>query len=259
MLRILFLFFLLCYGSACSYTDRLPELPDEPVSTAERKALQAQYLMQVSRPRSYKILYAVRQSNPVASYRYATIFNAPNQFRLEILPSTGFYSLGLYLQNNDQALYIDQGERKVITAVSPAILFEGLFGLPLPPEDLPMILLGQLPGRVLSDVDFNWYHISEKNLGIATASLAEYWEIDRHLGRLKRVQLRDAVTGRLFVEVTFEYQESKPEFPSSIGLEAPLADFSMNLIPVSQKMNVPVKQELFFPIIPDQFIRESIE
>lgn len=259
MLRILSLIFLLWYGSACSYTDRLPELPDDPVTEAERKALQSQYLMQVDRPRSFKILYAVRQSNPVASYRYATVYSAPDQFRLEILPSTGFYSLGLYLQNNDRALFIDQGERKVITAVSAAALFEKLFGLPLPPEDLPMILLGQLPARVLSTADFHWYTISDKKLGITTDSLDEYWEIDRHTGVLQRVQLRDSVTGRLFVEVTFEYADSRQVFPSRIGLDAPLADFTMILTPVNQKINETVKQELFTPAIPESFVREYIE
>ena len=242
---------------ACSYSDRMPDLPTHEMPRKEVAALQSWYLQQVVPLRSFKNLYSVRQDNPKTSYRYAVVFDAPNAFRLEMFPDTGFYSLGLFILNGKRVLFLDESAKKGVVSDDARLVFKDLFGIPVSPADLPYILAGQIPGRFFEDESLKFYRLNGGDIGIVHPAFAEYWEFSAETGQLRKVQLRDSISERFLAEITLsETIAEGAELPESLVIEIPLADTTVTLQLAKSKLNIPIQSELFTPGVPEHFEME---
>lgn len=244
---------------ACSYTDRIPELPEKSLGESEVAGVKSWYLQTVSAPRSFKNLYRVRQDSPKTSYRYAAVYKAPDSFRLEMFPDAGFYSLGLFVADKGRTVFIDQNEKKALLGSDTREFFQEVFGLPVAGGDLPSILTGQLPARLVSDPVYSWYRLPDGNLAVTNESLTEYWELSASSGLLKRVQLRDSVRERLLVEIQYTQYGTIDGIlmPIACTLEVPLAGVTLELARLQGVVNKKVASHLFTPEVPSSYSIEQ--
>lgn len=239
---------------ACSFTDRMPELPDQTMSAEQRDQLQERFSEARPALASLKALYIVRQVDPRITYRYAFVFDMPARARVEVLPAQGFFALSLFASDGAEARLLDPAAKVAYRSNEPRALFEDQFGLPLDILNIPYVLSGRLPPAVLTDSNFSWYLLASGEIGLANADMTEYWQVRSQDGTLTRLQIRSS-SGRLYADIvpsgTMQFEEHV--IPAFIKLDVPLAEQEFELVPQMVKFNEPVREALFAPAIPPSY------
>lgn len=88
----------------------------------------------------------LRRGSEAVSFRYAIAHKAPDSFRVDILPPTGAFTVGLFVFHEGRAVWLDSTERRYIEVSGESDLFERFIGLPgITRPVVEGLLLGVVP------------------------------------------------------------------------------------------------------------------
>ncbi len=88
----------------------------------------------------------LRRGSEAVSFRYAIVRKAPDSFRVDILPPTGAFTVGLFVFHEGRAIWLDSTEKRYIEVSGEGDLFERFIGLPgITRPVVEGLLLGVVP------------------------------------------------------------------------------------------------------------------
>lgn len=225
-----------------------------------RDALQSRLLENAAQLEFYKALYRVQPSPPEPAFRYAVVFEQPQRLRVEILPNQGFYSLGLFVAEQQNALFIDPSEKKVAISNNPRKLLRRYFALPFAPEEIALILTGRVPMDVLSNSKTGWYDSRKDTAVIRSADETQYFEVRLADGLLHTLQIRDSIIGkvRLSMEIDSYKEVEGVLVADGIRFDVPDEDMQIAVQAKTFKMQRGT-DSLFNPTVPAGFRIDKYE
>lgn len=185
-----------------------------PLGTPQGEARSREICEQVmsgrSAPTSLRVLAdaAVKHGSDTVSFRYAIVRQAPDSFRVDVLPPAGTfaYTIGLFVFHNGQALWLDAVEKKYMEARGEEELFERFIGLPgITRQVVEGLLEGTVPELRCASV-----HVFEQATGDTllvdpTSKLA--WRVLKRTTKVMEVEVLDSRGERITVKGAVEYAE----------------------------------------------------
>jgi hypothetical protein len=152
----------------------------------------------------------LRRGSESVSFRYAIVHRAPESFRVDVLPPTGAFTVGLFVFHKGKALWLDSGEKRYIEADGESDLFERFIGLPgitrpvvegllygvIPPLDCARVRVYEQAGGDVLLVD------SQSHVG---------WSLMQRTPRVREVSVLNDSDDKIVVQGRIEYSpEGKP-------------------------------------------------
>jgi outer membrane lipoprotein-sorting protein len=192
--------------------------------------------------------------------RHAFLFKKPSQLRLETFPTNANYSLNLLIANPGKVTLVEPSEHMATIASSGANLIRKSFYIPADEKDLISFLCGRISEGMLQATLDDEKHRMLVNEESSTITLIKgdfdyYWELDAETLLLKRALLRNRITDRFELAITYEaYADIEGgKVPEIIKLEMPTESLVATFALRSQKMNLELPDSLFQVRIPGTY------
>ena len=239
-----------------SCSQRAKQLPiGEALNESEKSKILTTLLTARDAVQSYRALYRVvlYEGETRTIMRYALLAEPRGNLRLDILPISGVYTLGLFTVVDGKALALDPGNKRSFRSEDSGRAIRLSTGLGVSAPELLAIALGTLP------VGVNTQSVSlEKSHGAlvlkATEGLQE-WNIDPIDLHIKRVELRRRE--KQPPVATVEYQsfikDGGINLPQTFVISKPRDNSRVELTLISHTLNVAIPAEKFMLVVPDDY------
>lgn len=138
--------FFLMFCASCAKRTPLMQPEGHRLSADEAQQTAAVLSQRGERLVSVKALYRteIEYGGKRQSLRHAFLYQEPDMLRVEVLPRTGTYNLGLFLAHGGRAQFVDQQSQEIRESHSAKDLMAEHFGLELSTSGLITILLGMV-------------------------------------------------------------------------------------------------------------------
>ncbi len=153
----------------------------------------------------------LRRGSEAVSFRYAIVHKAPDSFRVDILPPTGAFTLGLFVFHNGKAVWLDSHEKTFSEAEGDSDLFERFIGLPgISRPVVEGLLYGTVPSLECSKVRV---YLQENGDVLLLDSASHVgWRVMQRTPRVREVFVLNKSEGRTAVKGRIEYSSGmRPE------------------------------------------------
>ncbi len=158
----------------------------------------------------------LRRGSEAISFRYAIVHKAPDSFRVDILPPTGAFTLGLFVFHNGRALWLDSHEKTFSEAEGESDLFERFIGLPgITRPVVEGLLYGTVPRFECSKV--RAYQQANGDVLLVDSASHVGWRVMQKTPRVREVFVLDTSEDRIAVKGHIEY--STGMVPQRLELE----------------------------------------
>lgn len=199
------------------------------------------------------------QDGEKTAFRQAFVIDAPARLRIEALPLTGFYNLGLLAIDRERVVLLDPQAREARTGLSAREAIEGFVGLELEIEEIAALLRGLLPHKLsntlsgpkaLGEID-----PASQRVLVVSSDRRVVVVAEGDLKRLKRLELRSLSGRRIDLALQYTSYQRGGEFlyPEEIVIEVPRVDLKITLSLRSWREGGEIRDSLFSPVIPDSY------
>ncbi|MBN8550683.1 MAG: DUF4292 domain-containing protein [Deltaproteobacteria bacterium] len=140
----------LCLSLLCACTSRAPQVP-RPLPTQLSGAAATAALERLTScnaaVHSFRGLAraALQQEEERNAFRYVVVFEKPERFRLEALPTNAVYTLSLLVSDQQEMLYLDPAAKMAQRGPLSAATVKKYLGIPVLPSSLMALLTGCAP------------------------------------------------------------------------------------------------------------------
>lgn len=241
-------FFIATALTGCTHLQRL-EIPAESelgaknvqdfISERNREAAKIKDLKSV-------VLAEVLSGSRKDRFRYAVVF-APKGVRLEVFPTTSFYSLALLVVRSDKFTLLDYQSNEALEGVSPKEAFNTLLGFPFDLGQLSALVTGKFP----ESGELKGYKCATESTCVA-ALQDGIWGRYGSTGRLEELKFFDE-SRRVKALASRHVDESGT--PTNITLDLLQHDVKVTMTFGSVRINTDPKDSLFVADIPESFER----
>jgi hypothetical protein len=235
----------LLFLSGCAVSSfKVPKPDGAPLSEADAEKLMPNLFQKENQ--SYKTLVhaTIQADAEKQTLRYA-ILRDNKKFRVEVFPTTSFFTLALFVTDGEKYLFTDSANTSQESKPLSSSTLEDLFGLSLSQEELSSVLFGVLPREALF---YQFYLLQDKIRIYAYRSLTEedpvlFAEVNLASQLLENMIFLEDSSVRLSAQFT-EYDESK--LPKRIHLEIPRFTSTVDLTIQQRKLQPTFTVEQFF-------------
>jgi len=192
-------------------------------------------------------------------FRYAVVAKAPDALRVDLLPTQGAFSLGIFSANASGAQMIDIPNKQVVISTNPDQMIQKLFGdLSVGKDDVMALLTGRVPSSTCSlesppvvnfDPTLGRYFL-ESYRGIG--KIKEIWEINSQSALLEGLLVYDRSGDNAGVEGRVD-NLGEMDLPQHIGVVEFGTGAKADLDRKQAKVNTELKEALFDIQIPEGF------
>lgn len=251
--RLLYILLLLITISGCA--KRIPLLAPigEEVERESVERIKQEYLSRNSRFGTLKALYSasILHKKRIERLRYVFIYQKPGNLRIEILPQSGAYSLGLFIAAGGQAQFIDQQSGTITPSDSADKLLYDLLRIDLPLDDLILLLSGQIPYLYWQEIDnaemFSAYKHGENILMLFGGDKRINAVIDAQGFLPQKIQLLDdkGKNVRYQIEYSNYVEMDGYRIPGQIFVKIVREELTINLSASNVTVNADIRKRLF--------------
>lgn len=240
-------------GCAAKRTEK-PEIIDAQ-ELARLDKIISQELVRRDSISSFRGLYRVLQvkDNERALFRYSLLLQRPDTVRLDIFPSTGAYTLGLFLSRGGHALALDPGNLRAMRSENSSRVIRALLGLPLSADELASVALGTFPISLARES----FEVKRSSKSIvASAQEGKFlWRFSPDGKQIDSVEVRRTAKGTMRANVKYQrYRvEAGANVPEVISIEIPEENLRLDLTLVNGSVNKEISQEKFVIDVPPEY------
>jgi hypothetical protein len=235
---------LLLFLSGCAVsTFDIPKPEGALISRPEAEALIPSLFKKEDQ--SYKALIhaAIQADAEKQTLRYA-ILRDQKKFRVEVFPTTSFFTLALFITDGEKYLFTDSAHTSQESKIVSSSTLEDLFGLSLSQEELSAVLFGVLPQEGFV---YQFYILQDTMRIYAYSSLTDeapllFAEVNLSNKVLENMTFLEDSSVRLSVHFK-EYDDEK--FPKRIHLEIPRFSSTVDLTIQQRKIKPTFSAEQF--------------
>lgn len=194
------------------FTPRFSPIGD-PRGVEEASQICADIMTQRKESASLRVLAdaTLRRGSEAVSFRYAIVLKAPDSFRVDILPPTGAFTLGLFVFHNGKAVWLDSHEKTFSEAEGESDLFERFIGLPgISRPVVEGLLYGTVPSLECSKVRV--YLQDDGDVLLLDSASHVGWRVMQKTPRVREVFVLNKAEGRTALKGRVEYSTGmRPE------------------------------------------------
>jgi hypothetical protein len=185
--------------------------PGVPQGMTQSQEICHEIMTQRTAPTSLRVLAdaTLKHGSDSASFRYAIVRQAPDSFRVDVLPPAGTfaYTIGLFVYHEGRAVWLDAVEKRYTEARGEEELFERFIGLPgITRQVVEGLLDGTVPQLRCPSMKVFEQPNGDILLVDPIAKLA--WRVLKRTPRIQEVLVLDASGERIAVKGTIDYSDS---------------------------------------------------
>lgn len=263
MRRVILLLLAVCLSSCAlvAGTQR-PTLRGRELTKTEASTFLSKLRDKDSALRTFRALYKATLTGlgGESSLRKAVVFEKPSKLRVELFPTTSFYSLGLAVIGGKKSWFIDPTEKIARSGDKNDNFIRSTLKIPAGASELMSLVAGTVPtllvdnllstdsGKVFYDEATNKYQIVE-------GDFYSFWSIDGATLLGERADFRSRFDDTLSLRVTqSKYTGSIPySLPSEIKFWVPGEGISIDMSLTTASINDKLSDSLFEATVPEGF------
>jgi len=237
--------------AGCSYRTQV-KVRGEYLSSSDGTIL-CQEIANATPLNSFRALVKASFHTPdgVQTARYAVLFQAPASVRIELLPTSGFYALGVLAGKNSEGFtYLDVVRKEGIKTENFGDISETIFqGMRLEINDLVSVVSGALPTQICSGDIVVRVDKERESAYLESKSQERIWEVD-----LKSKQIKSLVViDRYSDNHELEFVRKRDAESDTVDVIAPLLDLTGEMNFLKLEKNVLIPSRLFTVDFPSDY------
>lgn len=259
-MRINILIVLLLFFTACSVR-RYPVLPQQKLGSEE---LSKAYQIIEKRNReisSLKLLSKTRliYGEDLLVLKHAILAKRANFLRVDTLPQTGAFTLGILVANPEGVTYLDVPQKEAFFSADQVSLVRKALGVPLDAAEVFSFLLARIPIQALQqglrDNLIEGYRAEDGDVILAWKNQRYYWKLNLETGLLNEMQQFDAYSGKLVLTMYYAnfFKQGNLQVPRNISFVLEKDDVNAQLLFTSLTLNSDVSDDKFQLTTPPDF------
>jgi hypothetical protein len=204
---------------------------------------------------SLRLLFEVeaRRFEEGSQFRLALVETHWDHVRVDSLPMQSSYTLGIVVSTPREAFALDVQKKEYVRSSSDRAVVERVWpGFSVSRAELLAILTGRMQSGtcrnsivLLGKEEGEGYLLSE----LSSESL---WEVGTDL-TIRRAVIKGDRSPAFPLYVTLDRENASDPFPSSIRITSPSTNVTVTLLVRRVKINEPVREETFQPVIPSDY------